>query len=156
MEQRSFQQYFKEKLEIEEKLKELNLEVIKKGMNNERYLLEKDLISKQEIFLAKEEVFWRQKSREKWLDERDQNTKFFHNSTLHNRDKSKIVKIKDRLSTTTEDLINFFDILVNHFQCTLNNYDFSNKTAQTKILEVIPKVVSLEDNKILNKPITLE
>lgn len=37
-------------------------------MNNESYNLEKDLHARQESILAKEEVFGRQKSREKWLD----------------------------------------------------------------------------------------
>ena len=58
-----FNNIFKEKLEIEERLKELNLEVIKKGMNNDNYLLEKELLAKQENIFAKEEVFWRQKLR---------------------------------------------------------------------------------------------
>ena len=63
-----FNNIFEEKQQIEQKLKELNLEVIKNGMNNIFYLLEKDILAKQESILAKEEVFWRQKSREKWLE----------------------------------------------------------------------------------------
>lgn len=41
-----FNNIFKEKIEIEEKLKELNLEVIKKRMNNDSYVLEKELLAK--------------------------------------------------------------------------------------------------------------
>ena len=43
-----FNNIFNEKLEVEERLKELNLEIIKKGMNNESYLLEKELLTKEE------------------------------------------------------------------------------------------------------------
>lgn len=106
--------------------------------------------------MAKEEVFWRQKSREKWLDEEDRNMKFFHNSTLHNRAKRKILKVKDPLGNTIENLDKIAEIFVSHFQNILNNYDNSNRVAQEKMLKAIPRVVTLEDNKTLNKPISLE
>ena len=38
-----FNNIFNEKTEIEDKLKNLNLEIIKHGMNNESYLLEKKI-----------------------------------------------------------------------------------------------------------------
>lgn len=47
----------KEKLDIEERLRELNLEIVKKGMNNDSYLLEKEFLKKQEDILSKEEIF---------------------------------------------------------------------------------------------------
>ncbi len=72
-----FNYIFKEKLEIEEKLKNLNQEIIRYGMNYENYILEKDLLLKQEDILSKEEIFWRQKSKEKWIDEGDCNMNFF-------------------------------------------------------------------------------
>lgn len=39
--QEHFNNIFKEKIDIEDKLRNLNLEIIKKGMNNESFLLEK-------------------------------------------------------------------------------------------------------------------
>ena len=48
------------------------------------------------------------------------------------------------------------DIFVTHFKNVLNNYEGSNKVAQDKMLKVIPRLISDEDNKFLNKPISLE
>ena len=66
-----FNNIFKEKMEIENRLKNLNQEIIKHGMNNDSYFLEKELLAKQENILSKEEIFWEQKSRDKWLDDGD-------------------------------------------------------------------------------------
>lgn len=125
-------------------------------MNNESYLLEKELLYKQEDILAKEEVFWRQKSREKWLNEGDCNTKFFHNSTIANRAFKSIKKIKDGPGNLTENPNLIVEIMVNHFHKILNNFESSNMKAQDKMLATIPSLISVEDNKNLNKPITLD
>lgn len=47
----------KEKLKNEEDLKNLNQEIIKKGIDNEKYIKEKELLPKKEDILAKEEIF---------------------------------------------------------------------------------------------------
>ena len=151
-----FRNIFKEKLEIEEELNKLNSEIIKNGMNNESYHLEKDLLLKQEDILAKEEVFWRQKSREKWLNEGDQNTKFFHNSTIANRAFKSITKISDGVGNLTDKPNQIAEIMVDHFHKILNNFESSNKTAQDKMLMTIPSLITVEDNKSLNKPISLD
>ena len=57
-----FGNIFKENAENEEELIKLNKELIKNGMNNNTFLHEKELLAKQESILAKEEIFWRQKS----------------------------------------------------------------------------------------------
>ena len=151
-----FNNIFIAKSEVEDKLKELNSKVIRLGMDNESYLLEKELLAKQEDLLSKEEIFWKQKSREKWLEEGDRNTKFFHNSTLINRAKNKISSIKTQDGSITENPTEIAATFVNHFQSLLNNFEGSNRMAQSRMLEVIPKIINKEDNKALNKPITLE
>ena len=151
-----FNNIFKEKMEIEEKLKILNEDIIKRGMNVESYHQEKELLEKQESIYAKEEIFWRQKSREKWLNEGDRNTKYFHKSTLYNRAQNKITSLINHRGERTNNPTEIANTLVEYFQKLLNNYDGSNKEAQTKMLSSIPKLITPEDNNMLNKPITLE
>ena len=45
-------------------------------------LKEKDLLGQLEAKDREEGVFWEQKARVKWLQEGEQNTKFFHNSII--------------------------------------------------------------------------
>ena len=151
-----FNNIFKEKLEIEDKLKNLNQDIIKHGMNYERYNLEKELLTKQEDILTKEEIFWRQKSREKWLEEGDRNTKFFHNSTIQKRSFQKISSISTLQGVRTENPSEIADTIVSHFKSLLNNYEGSNREAQDQMFKFIPKLVTEEENKTLNRPITLE
>lgn len=45
---------------------------------------------------------------------------------------------------------------MSHFQNILNNLESSNKLAQDKMLKNIPSIITKEDNKTLNKPISME
>lgn len=151
-----FNNIFKEKLDTEEKLEKLNKEVIIKGMNNKTYLQEKKYLLKQEEILAKEEVFWKQKSREKWLAEGDHNTKYFHTSALQHKATNNISKIKDIQGNSIDNPIEIIGIFVDYFKDILNNYESSNQVTQGEMLKAIPKVITIEDNKSLNKPFSLQ
>ena len=47
-----------------------------------------------EEWQAREDIKWKQKSRELWLKEGDHNSKFFHASTIIRRRKNNIAEIK--------------------------------------------------------------
>lgn len=57
-----------------------------------RYLcnLEVEFTKEYNLILDQEEMFWLQKSRNTWLREGDQNTKFFHLSTVIIRRRNKL------------------------------------------------------------------
>lgn len=67
---------------------------------------EEDLLKEFEVVLEQEEMVWFQKSREKWIDLGDRNTKFFHTSTVIRRSRNKIAMLKNEnelwVSDTTE------------------------------------------------------
>ena len=125
-------------------------------MDNEKFIKEKELLIIQEDILAKEEVFWKQKLREKWLAEEDRNTKFFHNSTIYNRALKTITQIKDNNGSTINNLAEIAQTFITYYENLLNNYDSSNLTKQKIMLNNIPKVITEFDNMELNKPFTKE
>ena len=45
--------------------------------------------------LAQEEVLWKQKAKESWLSEGDQNTSFFHASTVLRRRRNRVYALLD-------------------------------------------------------------
>ena len=57
-------------------------------------VMEASLSAKLNEWLEREELKWKQKSRELWLKDGDQNSNFFHLSTLVRRRRSQIADIK--------------------------------------------------------------
>ena len=64
------------------------------GWNEEMQKKEKDLWGLLEAREKQEGIYWKQKSKVKWLQEGEKNTKFFHNSVIQDRQSSRIVKLK--------------------------------------------------------------
>lgn len=64
-------------------------------MNAELYAKQKRLQEEWEELCAREEVYWRQKSRELWLKEGDCNTKFLHASAQIKKSTKSIHSIQE-------------------------------------------------------------
>ncbi|KAK1277944.1 hypothetical protein QJS04_geneDACA014426 [Acorus gramineus] len=75
----------------------------------------KDLWSR---LISMEEVEWRQRSRELWLKEGDNNTKFFHKAANHRKRINKICQIRSE-GVLVEDPAEIEELLINHFTCAL-------------------------------------
>ena len=56
---------------------------------------EEALVKEFEVVLEQEEMIWFQKSREKWIELGDRNTKYFHTSTIIRRRRNRIEALKD-------------------------------------------------------------
>ncbi|XP_059064796.1 uncharacterized protein LOC131856864 [Cryptomeria japonica] len=80
---------------VEEELNRINNLVIEKGMTNEEFHVEKSLKAELAEILLREEMFWRDKSRELWIDAGDSNSKFFHASLKVKRNKNRINQLME-------------------------------------------------------------
>lgn len=125
-------------------------------MNQETYQKEKTLKIELENILAKEELFWKQKSRETWLNAGDKNTKFFHNSTNMRRNINKIKQITNPKGTLIEEPKAIAEEAINHFRNTLNNDDSFDLTTQNQLLDNIPRIINQDINKSLKAKFTME
>ncbi|PRQ51592.1 putative transcription factor interactor and regulator CCHC(Zn) family [Rosa chinensis] len=86
--------------------------------NNNSYLLnlEQDLIKEYELICDQEAMYWQQKSRVKWLQEGDKNTKFFHLSTMIRRRRNKIEGLLDANGALCHNLEEMKDIAAGFFE----------------------------------------
>ncbi|CAM8882279.1 unnamed protein product [Rhodiola kirilowii] len=72
------------------------LEVIRMKPREESVVKEEEyLVSQLKEWRLREEIYWRQRSREEWLKEGDRNTKFFHAKASHRRKINSLEGIKD-------------------------------------------------------------
>ncbi|GLJ40989.1 hypothetical protein SUGI_0848590 [Cryptomeria japonica] len=152
----NFGNIFDKKLLIEKDLKDVNSEVLEKGMDEHLFLKEKSLLFEYEKILSKEEIYWRQKSKETWLKDGDRNTKFFHNSTKQRRWVNRISNINNCQGTIMSESVDVASEAVRFFDNILNNTDGSNLRGQLNIINNLPKLINDDHNKCLLKKFSEE
>ncbi|XP_059067688.1 uncharacterized protein LOC131858466 [Cryptomeria japonica] len=151
----SFSNIFSEKLGIEDELKIFHEQIINQGMDEEVFNKEKVLNKRYFEVLAREEIFWRQKSRKTWLKYGDRNTKFYHTSVKARKTQNKIFSIKNRDGVFVSDM-NLINLeAVRHFSDIFNG-EINPGGDLRQILEVIPSRVKEELNKMLMDLVSLE
>ena len=102
-----------------------------------------------------EGILWKQKSRVKWLQEGERNTKFFHNMVLQNRNNSRIHKLKKADGSRVETRREIEDELTQHFPDILSEDGGDRGRAISRITRLIPKTVSKENNEMLINPVAM-
>ena len=98
-----------------ERIKELEEKIARLQVSNptrENLELEASLNLELDDWLEREDLKWKQKSRELWTKEGDRNTRFFHLSTLLRRRRNRIneIKLEDgSWINTKEEIQNYFN-----------------------------------------------
>lgn len=103
---------------------------LSRGPNRFLSNLEVTLVEEFNLLLEQEALFWQQKSRVKWLQEGDRNTKFFHLTTIIRRRRNKIERLKDENDVWVEEseaiksvVVKYFSDLFKSRQCLQGNVD---------------------------------
>ncbi|KAF7153351.1 hypothetical protein RHSIM_Rhsim01G0274800 [Rhododendron simsii] len=115
--------------------------------------LKKIIKSKLEDLWQKDAMYWHQRSRIKWLQMGDKNSRFFHLSTIHGRQRNQLVKLKDETGIWKMEEIDISGIIRTHFQGLYSPpplRDFGD------ILSLITPLVTPNINASLIKPISNE
>ncbi|XP_077222045.1 uncharacterized protein LOC143855875 [Tasmannia lanceolata] len=92
-----------------------------------------------------EEIFLRQKTKEKWLKERDRNNKFFHAAMHHQRNLGGVTKIRHNGNWITDKGM-IKDLASTYFEKALAE---EGKRTHHGLLNLIPKLISPADNHML-------
>ena len=100
-----------------------------------------------------EALFWKQKARVKWVQEGERNTNFFHNSVVHNRNSSRIQRLKTRDGNRVEKRWDIEAELTQHFSEILREDGGDRGQDIEQITSLIPRLVTGENNEMLIKPI---
>ena len=103
---------------------------------------------KKEIskLLVKEEQMWKQRSRALWLQEGDNNTKYFHSRASHRFRRNQIDVIKDSSGELCTDEEGISHILVSYYQYLFTT---SNLSKMEEVMVGVPCSVTEEMNNVL-------
>lgn len=65
--------------------------------------------------LERKEVYWKQRSKQFWLREGDQNTRFFHNLASGRKRNNKVARLKDKNDKWKEEARDLLEIITEYF-----------------------------------------
>ncbi|GLJ44609.1 hypothetical protein SUGI_0937580 [Cryptomeria japonica] len=150
----SFKNIFFEKIREEAELDRINNLVIEKGMTNEEFHSENSLKAELAEILPREEMFWRDKSRELWIEARDPNSKFFHASFKAKMNKNRINQLMDDLGRMVSKAEELEDIALKYFEKILGSTVGARDETVGYLLDIIDKQILEEDNASLLSLIT--
>ena len=96
--------------------------------------------------LIKEEKMWKQRLRALWLQEGDQNTKFFHNKASHRYKRNRIEELKNEAGVVCTDEEEISKILIDYYQ---NLFTSASPSNMEEVLMAVPIVITDEQNAML-------
>jgi len=150
-----FGNIFEDKSRLESQLQKVTEEVFKSGYNEQLLKEETILQERLQAREKQEEIYWKQKSRNRWLKEGERNTKFFHRSTIHRRIHNRIQQLKLPNGDPTDSREEIESLLVDHFSDLLQETSQDRTRAIATIAACIPNKVSTAQNDLLNKPVDI-
>ena len=126
------------------------------GFSEEIRAQEKLLIQEFILREQQEEVFSKQKSRFKCLQEGERNTRFFHKASIQHRHGNQMGRMKKEDGTIAETQEDLEHTLNTFFTNILEEPDWDRVEDQREVMRHIPKVITEEHNFMLMKLIEME
>ncbi|XP_039155815.1 uncharacterized protein LOC120287175 [Eucalyptus grandis] len=102
---------------------------------------------------SQEESFYRQKSRIRWLQEGDRNTKFFHHSVSRRQLRNRILSIKDSSGTLIMNPIGVQQVFISYFTNLLTSQVVLTKPSMQEVQALIRSPLSTEHIRFLSQPV---
>ncbi|KAG5527030.1 hypothetical protein RHGRI_028084 [Rhododendron griersonianum] len=143
------------KLRIEDTKEQLLVvqKQLSQGFNHELVAEERGLTRCLEDLWQKEAMYWHQRSRIKWLQMGDRNSRFFHLSTIHRRQRNQILKLKDKEGNWKSEPKEVAGIIKLHFQ---ELYEGPGDREYEDLISLIDPIISPECNASLVRNVTKE
>eukprot|EP00253_Pinus_taeda_P029510 PITA_29510 len=149
----TFGNIFKVQHDLQKALVELQQE-ISTGGHTERTLEQEQHIHNQLKERRKqEEIYWKQKSRIRWLKEGERNTKFFHRTTVQRRMCNNIPFIQKPGGERVEQHEEIEKEFLNHFKQVHQEPEINRRPTIERIINNVPKLITEEHNEFLLRPI---
>ncbi|XP_059073624.1 uncharacterized protein LOC131874320 [Cryptomeria japonica] len=109
----------------------------------------KEMLSEE---LTREEINWRDKAREMWINEGDKNTKNLHASVKERKKQNAINEIISESGSSIKDWKSIGQAVKEYFKRILNSKERSEARVRESMLEATLELITTEDNKMLMKP----
>uniref|UniRef100_A0A803NSB0 Reverse transcriptase domain-containing protein n=1 Tax=Cannabis sativa TaxID=3483 RepID=A0A803NSB0_CANSA len=109
---------------------------------------------KKELFMVldQKEAFWKQRAKQFWLKEGDQNTKYFHRAAINRKSFNKISKLKDSSGNWKDWENGLADVVVDYFSSLF----IATKLGSDMVIQCIQRRVTTQINEELHQPILAE
>jgi hypothetical protein len=135
------------------KKKSAQLESLQQNMADSDMEKIRGLQNELQTLLEKEEIKWKQKSKEAWLKEGDKNTKYFHACATQKKFKNTIDSIMDEQGRVWESKEEVEQVFVNYYR---NLFTSEAQTDPAVCLDELECRVSTEMNEMLMRSFTTE
>ncbi|CAM8885253.1 unnamed protein product [Rhodiola kirilowii] len=137
-----------------DELKESIQQVREEPRTEENTKREASLVEELDEWLAREELWWRQRSRAEWLKHGDRNTAYFHAKATHKRKRNNIDHLQNQAGELCESEQDIASIVFNYFSGIFASQVDSSCDRWNQEFGIVPRLISEEMNEMLNAPFT--
>ncbi|KAH7859866.1 hypothetical protein Vadar_006435 [Vaccinium darrowii] len=123
------------------------------GVSKDLLMEEKRILQVLEDLWQKDAMYWHQRSRVKWLQQGDRNSRFFHLSTIQRRQRNQIVRIKNDQGIWQDNPKDIAGVVKRYFQ---ELYSMPPTRDLDAVIDLIDPSISAECNMYLTRSISKE